>query len=887
MRSLRQLPSRSGSLCHRRQLYPIAAGLFGEIQRAVRLHNELFLRGAVFRERRNTRRQRNMKWAFVGVDTHCPNSPTGLLRALARYVEADGGGAVRCRLGAGEKGGMRLNKNSPDAASIDAATDSPWPKSGDNDVVFLLDARDGFERKLLRDWIEKTRAPGESRTPRSIGLPQNSDTRDFTGIEQLDADTWLQPLRIVWLPPKDSESAGLWRDVFFARTVHPNILRRKRIARHAPEQMRHVSGQGATLAALRERYQDVQGEAMGLADFVRRQALITLERAERVARGARYKVPRLLPKDVFANRAFQQTLADLAQQRDLEPDRVVGKAEHYLNEMAARQTPFTLDVVMALYRAAARSNHDPEIDVDPEQLAHIAKLLRTRPVVFLTSHKSMLDTIALSIVLFDANLPLPLTFGGINLNTPGLGALARRAGIIFLRRSFQDNEIYKATFRRYIDYLIDKRFSLLWALEGTRSRTGKLLPPRYGLFNYVVESIMRTRLFDVAFVPVSVAYEQITEVEDYAVEQRGQKKKPEGATWIVRFLRRSTPHGRIFLRFGDELAVNELASEEELSAGTDIAGKQALVQNLALQVAYRMNAATPITGIAVITLILLAAGNRALSLREIQFLARSGMSLVRRRKLEVVGQTDFREPEPVKAMLAQLNATKIVSYFDEGRERLYGITEDQHLNAAYYRNTAIHYFVLDALVEISLMRAALSHPDDGEAAVFRIASDLREIFLFEFFFPRRDEFTDAVTAILQDRFEGWREALADGTDGVSRMLRRSQPLLAHAVLRSFADAYRVVACAMVELGEKGVPDRAAFIGDCLKLGRHMRLKGQLFSEESVSKTLYESALKLAAYRDLLQGGAVSLPGRKSLLTELSDVRKALDAILAITLEAAD
>jgi glycerol-3-phosphate O-acyltransferase len=771
----------------------------------------------------------------------------------------------------------------------DAGVSLPWPASGEDDVVFLLDARDGYERKLLRDWVEETRLPDDSRTPRFMALPQNADARELTRVEQLDSSSWLQPLRVVWLPPENSEGTGLFRDVFFARNAYPNILRRKRIAKHAPERMRFVSGQGATLSDLRNRYEDVRGnagEGLGLADFIRRQALITLERAERVARGARYKVPRLLPKDVFANREFRQTLANLAQQRDLELDRVVGKAEHYLQEMAARQTPFTLDVVMALYRAAARSNHDPDIDVDAQQLEHVAGLLRTRPVVFLTSHKSMLDTIALSIVLFDANLPLPLTFGGINLNTPGLGALARRAGIIFLRRSFQDNEVYKATFRRYIDYLIDKRFSLLWALEGTRSRTGKLLPPRYGLFNYVVESILRTRLFDVAFVPVSVAYEQITEVEDYAIEQRGQKKKPEGATWMVRFLRPSTPHGKIFLRFGNELSLTDLAAEGELTGGPDMAGKQALVQNLALQVAYRMNAATPITGTAVITLILLAAGTRALSLREIQVLARSGMSLIRRRQLEVVGQTNFKEPESVEAVLAQLNATGIVSYFDEGRERLYGITEDQHLNAAYYRNTAIHYFVLDALAEIALLRAAATPAAGRESALFEIAGSMREIFLFVFFFPKRRDYNDAIRAVLQDRFENWHEALGSSDDGVRSMLRQGRPLLAHAVLRSFADAYRVVARALAELDDAEVADRGAFIADCLKLGRHMRLQGELFSQESVSKSLYESAVKLAAHRNLLQGGAEAAAGRKALLAELRDVRKAQEEILAITLESA-
>ncbi|MGB5245386.1 MAG: 1-acyl-sn-glycerol-3-phosphate acyltransferase [Woeseia sp.] len=784
-----------------------------------------------------------------------------------------------------------MNTHSVDKEVASATdTNSPWPAQRTGNVVFLLDARDEFERKLIGDWIKSSRPSQTQAEAKIMSLPQRSDKEAFESIEKLGPDTWLQPLRIAWLPPEQSGKTGLLRDIFFARTVRPNIFRRKRIAKHARERMRFVVGHGATFATLCAAYQELQvnaGDDIPLTDFVRRQALITLERAERMTRGARYKVPRLLPEDVFANREFRETLTRLAQQEDKDLAHINGKAEHYLQEMAARQTPFTLDLMMALYRAAARSNHDPKIDIDEAQLKHVAALLGDRPVVFVTSHKSMLDTAALSIVLFDSNLPLPLTFGGINLNTPGLGALARRAGIIFLRRSFQDNEIYKATFRRYIDYLIDKRFSLLWALEGTRSRTGKLLPPRFGLFNYVVESILRTRLFDVAFVPVSVAYEQITEVEDYATEQRGQNKKPEGATWMLRFLRRSSNHGKIFLRFGEELAITDLASQQQLLAGPKDTEKQIIVQNLALQVAYRMNAATPITATAIVTLIMLAAGNRALTLKEIQFLARSGLLLIKRRQLEIVGQADFRQAETVIATLAQLKSTGIVSYFDEGRERLYGITEDQHLKAAYYRNTAIHYFVIDALVEISLLRAAEVPADEREARMYAAAEQLREIYLFEFYFPSRADYRSEINSILKDRFEPWREALTSGAEGVRAMLRQSPPLLAHAVMRSFADAYRVVARALVELDGAAVSDRPAFISDCLKLGRQMRLQGLLFSQEAVSKTLFETAMKLAAHRNLLRGGPDSQKGREALLTELRDVRKAMDAILAITLEGAE
>ncbi len=496
----------------------------------------------------------------------------------------------------------------------------------------------------------------------------------------------------------------------------------------------------------------------------------------------------------------------------------------------------------------------------------------------------MLDTMALSLVLFDANLPLPLTFGGINLNKPGLGAFARRSGIIFLRRSFQDNEIYKATFRRYIDYLIEKRFSLLWALEGTRSRTGKLLPPRFGLFNYVVESILRTRQYDVTFIPVSVAYDQITEVEDYSIEQRGQKKKPEGITWPLRFLRRGRSRGHIHLRFGEGLTIRDLTEPDELEAGIDDQRKRILVPTLAFEVAVRMNAATPITATAIVTLILLASGNRAQSLAEIQALARGGAALIRRRRLEIVGRSNFRDDDAVLATLAELHETGIVSYLDEGTERLYAISADQHLNAAYYRNTAVHYFILDAFVEIALLEAA-SAPGDPREAFFSRTSELRELFKFEFYLPRRADYRSALEQRVSDRFEDWEEAIRQGEAGVRDALNDVQPLVAHGVLRSFVDAYRIVANVLAAAGADAIDDKSSFLSKCLKTGKQQLLQGRVFSAESISKSLYGTGLKLANYKGLL--AANQAEARHDFHDEFRRITGRLDEILAITLARAD
>src|SRR5262249_57533399 len=110
--------------------------------------------------------------------------------------------------------------------------------------------------------------------------------------------------------------------------------------------------------------------------------------------------------------------------------------------------------------------------------------------------------------------------GWINMKFFAMGPLMRRGGVFFIRRSFKDNDVYKFVLRQYIDYLIEKRFPLEWYIEGGRSRSGKLLPPRFGLLAYVVDAYRRGKSDDVLLVPVSIAYDQIQDVAGYAAEER-------------------------------------------------------------------------------------------------------------------------------------------------------------------------------------------------------------------------------------------------------------------------------------------------------------------------------------------------------------------------------
>ena len=167
--------------------------------------------------------------------------------------------------------------------------------------------------------------------------------------------------------------------------------------------------------------------------------------------------------------------------------------------------------------------------------------------MFLPSHRSYVDPLVLADVLADHDFPRNHVLGGDNLRFWPIGPLARRAGVVFIRRSFGDDEVYKLAVREYFGFLLAKRFNLEWYIEGGRSRTGKLRPPRYGLLGYVAEAVEQGRVEDVYLVPVSITYDQLREVSAMAAEQAGRRRRPRA--WLAGRLRpRPARAGRHGLR---------------------------------------------------------------------------------------------------------------------------------------------------------------------------------------------------------------------------------------------------------------------------------------------------------------------------------------------------
>jgi glycerol-3-phosphate O-acyltransferase len=777
-----------------------------------------------------------------------------------------------------------------------AFVDEPdWPEQASGrTAVFLLDASSPLERSILEAWV--ARHCPEDGGGRMIALPASrrpgSGELDPTLEATLatDEEALLSPLRIAWLPPsRDGVRAVRLSDLLtLGDPRDPGPLRQRWLLRRHVDRCRIVAADGATIGELRQRWRRSMDDAAaitgGFAEFVARQAQLALERAERRIRGARYKVPKLVQQEILSRPAFRGELSHIARVEERSEAAIEQEAAADLKEIAATHSPFTIDIVAHLIRLLYTQGYGERLQYDREQLAGIASLSQRHPVVFLPTHKSNLDHLVLQYALHENGLPPNHTAGGINMNFFPVGPLVRRSGTFFIRRSFRDDAVYKHVLRSYIDYLIEKRFSLEWYMEGARSRSGKLLPPRFGMLAYVVDAWRRGKSDDVYLIPSSIAYDQIQDVTSYVEEQHGGAKQAEGFRWfvgVVRSLRRH--YGKIHIRFGEPLSLRQYLGDPGpvRDAGPD--DREIALQKLAFEVSVRINEATPITPTSLVTLAMLGTGDRALTVAEVRRGLANLLQSVQARKLPTTA--DFFRLESDDGICQTLDAlveNDVVTRFDGGAEPVYLIGADQQLTAAYYRNTVIHFFVTPAIAELAILHVGEGAYEDPLQEFRDETLRLRDLLKFEFFFPDKDAFHAELDEYLRCQQPEWEQTLCELPKGPGGLVRSLKPYTAHRTLRPFLEAYQVVGDLLARLEPEQEVDESKLVGECLGLAKQYHLQHHIHSAASISKIGFENALKLARNRRLLEGERGRLSERRAAFAaEIRDALRRVEGIVVL------
>ncbi|GAA1482126.1 glycerol-3-phosphate 1-O-acyltransferase [Gordonia sinesedis] len=740
------------------------------------------------------------------------------------------------------------------------------------DSMVLAEVRTPCELQAVSEWAASTH-------PDAPVVPLSELDAD-----DLDPATTLIPARVVWLPPirKGERRVSVADVLALSNPRRPPAFRQSAIKTRHPDRVRVVQGEPATVADLRTRYQEQLAEGESFTAFVAMQASLSGERAERQIVGDRYKVPRLVAEQISSSARFQANAAKLASELGRPAGVVVQEATDKMSTFVATQSRLMDDLFSSIFG----NLHDRtwSVSVDLDTLGKLRTLNKSSSLVFLPSHRSYVDPLVLSEVLRSHDFPPNLVLGGNNLQFWPVGPIARRAGMIFIRRKFGSDAIYKFAMRSYLSFIVEKRFNLEWYIEGGRSRTGKLRKPKLGLLAYVVDAIEQLADADVMVVPTSIVYDQLQEIGAMAKESAGGAKKPEGVGWLLKYAKAQRTYlGEARVRFGEPFSLKQAIDE----AGEG----RAKLEKVAFKVMDEINAATPISATSLAGFALLGASDRAYTGTEIEEILAPLLQYIERRGLP--------GPDPslcrgigLRSTLRVLTREGVLTKFDGGPEPVWSIAPGNHAVAAYYRNGALHHFLDRSIVELGLLAAAdgdfgddLADADTILAAARAEALRIRDLLKFEFFFPAKDVFMHRLAAEMDLLDPEWRSVTPTSVRTEKILREHAGALFARRTLQPFFDAQLVVADLLVGLGDED-RDKSELLSEALGLGGQLSRQGIVKSKDSVSKELYDAAYQLAENRGLVGASDRTdvADGRRAWLDEVQQVRSRLGRIAAIEAE---
>jgi glycerol-3-phosphate O-acyltransferase len=383
---------------------------------------------------------------------------------------------------------------------------------------------------------------------------------------------------------------------------------------------------------------------------------------------------------------------------------------------------------------------------------------------------------------------------------------------------------------------------------------------------------MRDLVDDVVMIPISIAYDQISDVTSHAAEQQGGAKEEESATWMMQTLRNlRRKYGKIYIRFGRTISLADTVPQ-----GIDLDSEEGrlVVPKLAFEVSKRINDATPITPVSLVTLALLSRGGTGMTANETIAVLEPFLAYVKQRNLPTATPLSLDNETEAQAALESLVESDVVSQIEGPGDDVYVIETDQYLAAAYYRNTIIHFFVNTAIVEVAVAGMARDGASGVDEFMTR-AFAWRALLRFDFFFDTRDEFRDAILEELALACPDGISCLEE--DELSNLLAALAPFTTPAVLRPFIEAYRLVADVLVraepgeELTRSEIHDRA------LALGRQNEAKGEISTPESLSFSLFDSGIALGENSGVLDA-ATPPEHRERFLEDLEDALADIQAL---------
>jgi glycerol-3-phosphate O-acyltransferase len=702
---------------------------------------------------------------------------------------------------------------------------------------------------------------------------------------------FLVPQLFVWTKEPDTRGKG-WMDAVLGPREWPSPLRTVGQYLYNIKHIALKSGEPFDLAAFLSRLDGASDETA-----VRRVTYAVLRRLERErlsVTGPAEKAPDRVRWEILRSPKLRGVIEDLAGEKPSDRYVITARALGMLRQLQATPDMAAIKGLEAIFDRVFHRIY-AGIEYDKNEVERVREAAKLGSLVLLPSHKSHIDYLLLSYVFNTENLQLPLIAAGENLNFFPLGQIFRRSGAFFIRRSFKGDKLYTAVVDGYIRRLIRDGYPIELFLEGGRSRTGKLLSPKFGLLNMIVDAALGVPQRTTYFVPVSIGYERVIEAGAYVREMAGGEKKREDATDLLK-----TPevlrhrYGRINLQIGTILTLSEIAAELGLDLGsiTTPGKRRAVVTRLGNRVMDEINQVTAVTPGSLTAMALLTHPRRGIAFTELVETTKRLLSAVQSVGARVTptvatpsGTLRGESIREAAQMLADAELVEVHTPLGEGvKEKRSRIIEDESILTPVEKkrlvldttkNMIMHFFV-----ERSLVAAAMLVPP-GPPVALDVVRDrvqlLSRTFKHEFRFRADAPFEVIFRETLDSMVDhgivaaepGGLLVPGDGRDGPSG---REWLELYAGMLVNFLEGYRIAARGLTLL-LKGPLTEKELVKKSLALGNRMFFAGEIGRREAVSRPILENAF-LAS----VDQGYLSRSEGKLVLSESFQNQKAVATI---------
>jgi glycerol-3-phosphate O-acyltransferase len=593
---------------------------------------------------------------------------------------------------------------------------------------------------------------------------------------------------------------------------------------------------------------DSHGTDSAIAHKLARVARIHFSRQKLAASGPNLPQRQVLFARLMKSPAIEQAIADEAKSKNISIEKARKEAHDIMDEIAAN---FSYGLVKRGDRILGWLWNKLYQGLHINNASTVRRLAQDgHEIVYVPCHRSHMDYLLLSYVLYNEGMVPPHIAAGINLNFFPAGPIFRRGGAFFIRRSFKGNKLYSTIFREYLAELFAKGYSVEYFSEGGRSRTGRLLQAKTGMLAMTIQAMLRGLNRPVTLVPVYIGYEHVMEVSTYAKELRGKRKEKENAGLVLRTLRTLRNFGLGYVNFGEPIQLNQYLNEHapEWTKDIDPMGSSKpqwmnpVVNGLANKMMTHINDAAAANALTLCATALLASRQRALSRDSLISQIECYLKLLKNNPYSSTSTIPSESAEELVDHAISLD--KFVIETDSMGD-IISLDRNQSILMTYYRNNIIHLFALPSLIAQMIIRQRNVTVESVQQNVALIYPFLKKELFLSY---QEEDLNELVEKILNEFVEQKMICLDGNKLEINQSNNQSLVLLGRTITETL-QRYSIATNLLVaypELGKSDLEQKSQDIAQ--RLGRLHGINAPEFFDKGVFSAMFNT-LKQQAYLD--------------------------------------